>query len=113
MKRFCIKVLTVFLLPVSLFLTSQAFAADDVKNIAETLVRIYKLDSLANEYLFGSFAATDAEPFASKKFVNNRKKSSSSGFKITGLKRLQYKIDQNQFFDLRNDRLQYVFKIRF
>ena len=113
MKRFCIKVLTVFLLPVSLFLTSQAFAADDVKNIAETLVRIYKLDSLANEYLFGSFAATDAEPFASKKFVNNRKKSSSSGFKIRGLKRLQYKIDQNQFFDLRNDRLQYVFKIRF
>ena len=113
MKRFCIKVLTVFQLAVSLFLTSQAFAADDVKNIAETLVRIYKLDSLANEYLFGSFAATDAEPFASKKFVNNRKKSSSSGFKITGLKRLQYKIDQNQFFDLRNDRLQYVFKIRF
>ena len=113
MKRFCIKVLTVFLLPVSLFLTSQAFAADDVKNIAETLIKIYKLDGLANEYLFGSFAATDAEPVASKKFVNNRKKFSSSGFKIKGLKSLQYKIDHNQFFDLRNDRLQYVFKIRF
>ena len=113
MKRFCIKVLTVFLLPVSLFLTSQAFAADDVKNIAETLVKIYKLDSLANEYLFGSFAAANAEPVADKKFANNRKQSSSSGFKIKGLKRLRYKIDQNQFFDLRNDRLQYVFKIRF
>ena len=113
MKRFCIKVLTVFLLAVSLFFKSQAFAADDVKNIAETLVKIYKLDSLANEYLFGSFAATDAEPVVSQKFANNRKKSSSSGFKIKGLKRLQYKIDQNQFFDLRNDRLQYIFKIRF
>ena len=113
MKRFCIKVLTVFMLPVSLFLTSQAFAADDVKNIAETLVKIYKLDSLANEYLFGSFAATDAEPIARAKNTNNDKKSSSSGFKIKGLKRLQYKIDQNQFFNLRNDGLQYVFKIRF
>ena len=113
MKRFCIKVLTVFLLPVSLFLTSQAFAADDVKNIAETLVKIYKLDSLTNEYLFSSFAVTNGKLVASKKFATNRKTSSSSGFKIKGLKRIQYKIDQNQFFDLRNDRLQYVFKIRF
>ena len=113
MKRFCIKVLTVLLLGVSLFSTSQAFAADDVKNITETLVKIYKLDSLANEYLFSSFAATDAVPVASKRFARNRKKSSSSGLKIKGLKRLQYKIDQNQFLDLRNDRLQYVFKIRF
>lgn len=113
MKRFCIKVWTVFQLGVSLFSTSQAFAADDVKNVAETLVKIYKLDSLANEYLFGSFAATDAEPVTSTKLANNRKKSSSSGFKIKGLKRLQYKIDQNQFFNLRNDSLQYVFKIRF
>ena len=113
MKRFCIKVLTVFQLGVSLFSTSQAFAADDVKNVAETLVKIYKLDSLANEYLFGSFAATDAEPVASTKLANYRKKSGSSGFKIKGLKRLQYKIDQNQFFNLRNDGLQYVFKIRF
>ena len=94
-------------------MTSQAFAADDVKNIAETLVKIYRLDRLANEYLFGSFAATDAEPLASKKFATNHKKSGSSGFKIKELKRLQYKIDQNQFFDLRNDHLQYVFKIQF
>ena len=113
MKRFCIKVLTVFLSGVSILLTSQAFATDDVKNVAETLVKIYKLDSLANEYLFGSFAATDAQPVAGTKFTNNNKKASSSGFKIKGLKRLQYKIDQNQFFDWRNNGLQYVFKIRF
>ena len=113
MRRFCIKMLTVFLLAVSFSSTSQAFAADDVVNIGETLLKIYKLDSLANEYLFGSFAATDAEPVANKKFVKNRKKFSSPGFKVKGLKSLQYKIDQNQLFDLRNDRLQYVFKIRF
>ena len=113
MRRFCIKVLTVFQLGVSLFSTSQAFAADDVKNVAETLVKIYKLDSLANEYLFGSFAATDAEPIASKKFTNNSKKSVSSGFKIRGLKSLKYKIDQNQYFDLKKNSLQYVFKFRF
>ena len=65
MKRFCIKVLTVFMLPVSLFLTSQAFAADDVKNIAETLVKIYKLDDLADEYLFGSFAAIWSQKISS------------------------------------------------
>ena len=98
MKRFCIKVLTVFLLPVSLFLTSQAFAADDVKNIAETLIKIYKLDSSANQYLFGSFAATDAEPVASKNLSTIAKKFNSSGFKIKGWKKLQYKIDHNQFF---------------
>ena len=113
MKRFCIKVLTGFLLAVSLFLTSQAFATDDVKTIAETLVKIYKLDNLANEYLFGSFAATDAELATGSKNTNNSKKSSSSGFKIKGLKRLQYKVSQNQFFDLRNDALHYVFKIQF
>ena len=113
MKRFWIKVTTVFLLGVSLFSTSHAFAAGDVKNFAEALVKIYKLDSLANEYLFGSFAATDAEPFANANFANNDKKPSSSGFKIRSLKSLQYKIDQNQFFDLRNDSLQYVFKLRF
>ena len=113
MKRFCIKVLTVFLLGVPIFSTSQAFAADDVENFVETLVKIYKLDSLANEYLFGSFAATDAEPIASTKFTNNDKKSNSSGFKIRGLKSLQYKIDQNQFFDFKIDSLHYVFKFRF
>ena len=103
----------VSLLGVPLFSTSQAFAADDVKNVAETIAKIYRLDSLANEYLFGSFAATDAEPAASAKFTNNGKKSSSSGFKIKGLKKLQYKIDQNQFFELKNDTLHYVFKVQF
>ena len=113
MKHFSIKVLTVFLLGVPLFSTSQAFAADDVEKVAETLAKIYKLDRFANKYLFGSFAATDAEPIANKKFTNNRKKSSSSGFKLRGLKRLRYKIDHNQFFDLKNDGLQYFFKFRF
>ena len=74
MKRFSIKVLTVFLLVVPLFSTSQAFAADDVKNVAMTLAKIYKLESLASEFLFGSFVATDAEPAASAKFTNNGKK---------------------------------------
>ena len=113
MKRFSIKVLTVFLLGVPLFSTSQAFAAEDVKNVTEALAKIYKLESLANEFLFGSLAATDAEPTASTKFTNNGKKSSSSGFKIKGLKKLQYKLDQNQFFDLKNGTLQYVFKFQF
>ena len=113
MKRFGIKVLVVFLLGVPLFSTSKAFAADDVKNVATALAKIYKLESFANELLFGSFAATDAEPVASAKFTTNGRKSGSSGFKIKGLKRLQYKIDQNQFFDLRNDALQYVFKFQF
>ena len=113
MKRINIKVLTVFLLGVHLFSTSQAFAADDVKNVAKTIAKIYKLDSLANEYLFGSFAATDAEPVASTKFAKNGKKSSSSGFKIRGLNCLQYRIDRNQFFDLKNDGLHYIFKFRF
>ena len=113
MKRFSIKVLTVFLIGVPIFLTSQAFAADDVKNVAKALVKIYKLESLANEFLFGSFAATDEDPATSAKFTNNGKKSSSSGFKIKSLKKLQYKIDQNQFFELKNDTLQYVFKVQF
>ena len=113
MRRFGIKVLMVLLLGVPLFSTSQAFAADDVKNVAKALVKIYKLESLTNELLFGSFAATDAEPFARAKFTNNGKKFSSSGFKIKGLKRLQYKMDQNQLFELRNDTLHYVFKFQF
>ena len=113
MKRFSIKVLTVFLLGATLFSTSQVFAADDVKNVAKALARIYKLESLANEFLFGSFAAIDEEPAASAKFTNNSKKSSSAGFKIKGLKRLQYKIDQNQFFDLKKDALHYVFRFQF
>ena len=113
MRRFSKKVLTVFLVGVPLFSTSQAFATDDVKNVAEALAKIYKLESLANEFIFGSFAATDAEPIASAKFTNNGKKSRSAGFKIKGLKRLHYKIDQNQFFDLKNDTLHYVFKFQF
>ncbi len=113
MKRIGINVFTVFLLGMPLFSISQAFAVDDINNAAETLAKLYKLDSLANEYLFGSFAATDAQSVASAKFSNNGKKSSSSGFKIRGLKSLQYKVDQNQFFDLKNDGLHYVFKFRF
>ena len=102
-----------FLLGAPLFSTSQSFAADDVKNVAEALAKIYKLESLANEFLFGSFAATDAEPTASAKLINNGKKSSSSGFKIKGMKRLHYKIDQNQSLDLKNDALHYFFKLQF
>ena len=113
MKSFSIKVLTVLLLGMPLFSTSQAFAADDVKNVAKALAKIYKLESLANELLFGSFAATDAELAAGSKNTNNGKKSSSSGFKIKGLKRLQYKVSQNQFFDLKNDSLHYIFKFQF
>ena len=113
MKRFDIKVSMAFLLGMSLFSTSQVFAADDVTSVAETLAKIYKLDRLATKYLFGSYAATVTESIASTKFTNNSKKSSSSGFKIRGLKNLQYKIDQNQFFDLRNDSLHYVFKFPF
>ena len=113
MKRLSIKVLAVFLLGVSLFSTSQTFAEDDVKNVAAALAKIYDLESLANDFLFGSFAASDAAAVASAKFTNNGKKSSSSGFKIKGLKKLQFKMDQNQFFDLRNDGLQYSLKLQF
>ena len=113
MKRFSKKFLTVFLLGTPLFSASQAFATDDVKNVAEALAKIYKLESLANEFLFGSFAATDVSTTASAKFANDGKKSISSGFKIKGLKRLQYKIDQNQFFDLKNNTVYYVFKVQF
>ena len=113
MKRFNKKVLTLFLIGAPLFSTSQSFASDDVKNVAEALAKIYKLESLANEFLFGSLAAPNAEPQASAEFTNKYKKSSSSGFKIKGLKKLQYKMDQNQFFDLRNDGLQYSLKLQF
>ena len=113
MRRVSIKVLMVFLLGVPLFPTSQAFAVDDVKSAAVALAKIYELESLASEFLFGSFAAADAEATASAKNTNNGKQSSSNGFKIKGLKKLRYKMDQNQFFDLRNDSLHYVFKIQF
>ena len=113
MRPVSIKVLMVFLLVVPLCSTSKAFAADDVKSAAVAIAKIYKLESLASEFLFGSFAATDARPTASAKNISNGKKSSSSGFKIKGLKKLQYKMDQNQYFDLKNDALHYVFKIQF
>ena len=41
---------------VPFFSTSQAFAADDVKSAAVALAKIYKLESLASEFLFGSFS---------------------------------------------------------
>ncbi len=113
MKRASMGILMVFLLGAPFFSTSQAFASDDVKSAAEALAKIYKIESLANEFLFGSLAATDADSTAGAKFTHNGKKSISSGFRIKGLKRLQYKLNQNQFFDLKNETLHYVFKIQF
>jgi hypothetical protein len=49
----------------------------------------------------------------SSRFTSYGKKSGSSGFKIRGLKSLQYKIDQQQILDLRDSGLNYVFKIQF
>ena len=113
MKRFDLKVLAVLLSGVHLCLTSQAFAADDVNKAAEALAKLYKLDKSINGYLFGSFAATDEQANNSTKYTNYGKKSGSSGFKIRGLKRLQYKIDQNQILGLRDSGLNYVFTIQF
>lgn len=113
MKRFDLKVLAVLLSGVSFCFTSQAFGADDVNKAAEALAKLYKFDRLANGYLFVSFAATDAQADASAKYINNGKKSGSSGFKIRGLKSLQYKIDQNQSLDLKKSGLSYVFRIQF
>ena len=96
-----------------LCLTSQAFATDDVSKAAEALVKLYKLDKSINGYLFGSYAATDKQSNTRTKYTNYDKKSSSSGFKIRGLKSLQYKIDQNQILGLRDSGLNYVFKIQF
>ena len=113
MKRFDLKVLAVLLSGMHLCLTSQAFAADDVSKAAEALAKLYKLDKSLNGYLFGSFAATDAQASTSTRFTNYSKKSSSSGFKIRGLKSLQYKIDQHQNLGLRDSGLNYVFTIQF
>ena len=113
MKRFDLKVLALLLSGVSLCLTSQAFGADDFNKAAEALAKLYKFDKLANGYLFGSFAATDAQADASAKYINNGKKSGSSGFKIRTLKSLQYKIDQNQILDLKKSGLSYVFRVQF
>ena len=113
MKRVDFKFLAVILSGAHLCITSQAFAADDVNKAAEALVKLYKLDKSINGYLFGSFAATDKQANTSTKYTNYDKKSGSSGFKIRGLKSLQYKIDQNQILGLRNRGLNYVFKIQF
>ena len=113
MKLVHSKFLAVLLSGVHLCITSQAFAADDVNKAAEALAKLYKLDKSINGYLFGSFAAADEQANTSTKYTNYDKKSSSSGFKIRGLKSLQYKIDQNQILGLRNRGLNYVFKIQF
>ena len=113
MKRFDLKVLAVLLSGVHLCLTSQAFAAEDISKAAEALAKLYKLDKSINGYLFGSFSATDEQANTSTKYTNYGKKSGSSGFKIRGLKSLQYKIDQRQILDLRDSGLNYVFKIQF
>jgi hypothetical protein len=113
MKLVHSKFLAVLLSGVHLCITSQAFAADDVNKAAEALAKLYKLDKSINGYLFGSFAATDKQANTSTKYTNFGKKLGSSGFKIRGLKSLQYKIDQNQILGLRNRGLNYVFKIQF
>ena len=113
MKRFDLKVFAVLLSGVSLCATSQAFGADDVNKAAEALAKLYKFDKLADGYLFGSFAATDAQAGASATYENNGKKLGSSGFRIRALKSLQYKIDQNQILDLKKSGLSYVFRVQF
>ena len=113
MKCFDLKVLAVLLSGMHLCLTSQAFATDDVSKAAEALVKLYKLDKSINGYLFGSLAASDSQANTSTSFTSYGKKSGSSGFKIRGLKSLQYKIDQHQFLGLRDSGLNYVFTIQF
>ena len=113
MKRIDIKVLAVLLSGMHLCLTSQAFAADDVSKAAETLAKLYKLDKSLNEYLFGSFAASDVKANTSARFTSYGKKSGSSGFKIRGLRSLQYKIDQHQILGLRDSGFNYVFTVQF
>ncbi len=113
MKRIDIKVLAVLLSGMHLCLTSQAFAADDVSKAAEALAKLYKLDKSLNGYLFGSFAASDVQANTSARFTSYGKKSGSSGFKIKGLKSLQYKIDPNQVLGLKESGLNYVFTIQF
>ena len=113
MKRFNIKVFAVLLLGAPLCLSSQAFASDDVNKAVESLAKLYKVDKLLIDTLFGSFAATDSPANVSPKYIYKSNKSGSSGFKIKGLKSLQYKIDPNQILGLKNSGLSYVFKIQF
>ena len=113
MKLFDIKVLAVLLSGAPLCISSQAFATDDVNKAFESLTKLYKVDKLLNETLFGSFAATDSPVNVSPKYTYKSNKSGSSGFKIKGLKSLQYKIDSNQILGLKNNGLSYVFTIQF
>ena len=113
MKFFDIKVLAVLLSGAPLCISSQAFATDDVNRAVESLAKLYKVDKLLNETLFGSFAATDLPVNVSPKYTYKSNKAFSYGFKIKGLKSLQYKIDPNQALALKNSGLSYVFTIQF
>ena len=113
MKRVDFKFLAVILSGAHLCITSQAFATDDFNKAAESLAKFYKVDKLLNEHLFGSFAATDSLAHVGPKYTYNGNKLGSSGFKIKGLKSLQYKIDQNQILGLKANGLNYVFTIQF
>ena len=113
MKLFNIKVMAVLLSSAPFSISSQAFATDDVNKAVESLAKLYKVDKLVNENLFGSFAATDSPATVSSKYTYKTNKSGSSGLKIKGLNSLQYKIDKNQFLNLKNDGLGYFFKIQF
>ncbi len=113
MKLFAVKVLVVLLSSAPLCISSQAFATDDVKKAVESLAKLYKVDKLLNETLFGSFAATDSLANVSSKYTYQTNKSGSSGLKIKGLNSLQYKIDKNQFVGLKNNGLTYLFTIQF
>ena len=113
MKLFEIKVLAVLLSGAPFCISSQAFATDDVNKAVESLAKLYKMDKLLNETLFGSFAATNSSANIGPKYNYRNKKSDSSGFKIKGLRSLQYKIDANQSLGLKNSGLSYVFTIQF
>ena len=113
MKFVDIKVLALLLSGAPLCISSQALATDDVNKAVESLAKLYKVDKLLNETLFGSIAATDLPVNVSPKYTYKSNKSFSSGFKIKGLNSLQYKIDSNQILDLKNSGLSYVFTIQF
>ena len=70
MKRFNIKVFAVLLLGAPLCLSSQAFASDDVNKAVESLAKLYKVDKLLNQSLFGSFAATDSPANVRPKYID-------------------------------------------
>ena len=113
MKHFDIKVLVALLSVAPFCILSQAFATDDVNKAVESLAKLYKVDKLLNETVFGSFAATDSSTNVGPKYTYKSNKSGSPGFKIKGLKSLQYKIDSNQILGLKNSGLSYVFTIQF